>query len=246
VTGAMAASAAKHAVELSGEQQQLHASLLEAKDLAEQELASQQARASQEMRAARDVAAAAAEDHALGMTAIKGDLEAARSEAVRLRAEPEPSGSTAAPSLAPPAAPPTARSDPSSPTVAGRARALSRASRAGCPIDPTVPPPRLARAASRFLLSASAYAFRRSASAVNAASTGDADPMIADDPEPVTPSPSADSRSPSCPRTADSSAWAVAWSASSPSRCRSSAASVARFRCSSAAAADPGSSPSSR
>ena len=87
MNGAMAASAAKYAVELSGEQQQLHASLLEAKELAEQELATQQARAAQEMRAARDVAAAAAEDHALGVTAIKGDLEAARSEAVRLRVE---------------------------------------------------------------------------------------------------------------------------------------------------------------
>ena len=91
VTGAVAASAAKHAVELSSEQSALQASLQQAKDLAEQELATHQARAAHELRTTRAAAAAAVEDHALVTSAIKGDLELARAEATRLRTELEES-----------------------------------------------------------------------------------------------------------------------------------------------------------
>eukprot|EP01043_Picozoa_sp_COSAG02_P026006 COSAG02_NODE_1483_length_12385_cov_116.196565_3_plen_2312_part_00 len=91
VVGAVAASAAKHAVELSTEQRALHASVEQAKELAEQELRSHQANAERELEMTRTAAAAAANDQALTIRQIQGDLELARTEATRLRAELEES-----------------------------------------------------------------------------------------------------------------------------------------------------------
>lgn len=91
VSGAVAASAAKHAVELSTEQSALQASLQQAKELAEQELINHQAKAARDLESARSSAAAVAEDQALAIRQIQRDLQLARAEATRLRAELEQS-----------------------------------------------------------------------------------------------------------------------------------------------------------